>query len=220
MIVDQLIRQVYGWACERLYYELAWSYDLVSRLVSAGAWPAWRRLALDEIAGARVLEIGFGTGELLAEMAGRWQVCGLELSPAMQCIAARRLDSQPLAPPRVQAPAQAMPFADGAFDTILATFPTPYILAAATLAECWRVLATGGRLVVGGLWVTPRCVLLGRWLPVFYADPMPPQRASVAQRFAAAGFHVQWRVRQGGWAQVPLLVAEKGLPVRGPYQDG
>ena len=51
MQIDRLIRQLYAWACERLYHECAWSYDIVSRVVSAGAWPAWRRLVLEEIRG-------------------------------------------------------------------------------------------------------------------------------------------------------------------------
>jgi len=218
---DSIIRRLYGWACERLYHECAGSYDWISQLVSAGAWPAWRRLALDEVRGMRVLEIGFGTGGLLVELAERGgQVWGLELSPAMQRVAARRLAGRRLNPPRVQAPGQAMPFVAGAFDTIVATFPAPYILAPATLAECGRVLGTAGRLVVVGLWVTPRLASLRRWLPLFYADPAPEQLAAMAQRFTAAGFAVRWRVHASGWAQVPVLIAEKCAPATELHHDG
>ena len=204
-----ILRDLYLWACERLYHELAPSYDLVSRLVSAGAWPQWRRLALGYVRGARLLEIGFGTGELMAEATGRgWQVTGLELSPAMQAVAAARLG---LAAPCVQARAQAMPFANGAFDSVLATFPAPYILEADTLHECRRVLRGGGRLVVGGLWVRPARPGLRPLAPLFYADPPPAQLAAISCRLQEAGFQATWHWESAGWAELPILVGTRSL---------
>jgi ubiquinone/menaquinone biosynthesis C-methylase UbiE len=44
--------------------------------------------------------------------------------------------------------AQALPFPEEAFDTIVATFPTEYITDPATLAEVKRCLSYGGRLVI------------------------------------------------------------------------
>lgn len=206
---DMMLRRLYLWACERLYHEFAWSYDPVSRLVSGGAWPAWRRLALAEAPEGRLLEIGFGTGELLAEMAaaGR-EVAGLELSADMQRVAARRLAKAGLAALRVQAPAQAMPYAGAVFDAVIATFPAPYILEPAALAECYRVLRSGGCLIVAGLWVAPQ----GGWrraVPVFYAAPTARQVDAMGDRVAAAGFAVEWRVRSAAAAEVPLLVATR-----------
>ena len=135
------LQQLYLWACERLYAELAWSYDLVSWLVSWGAWRQWRVAALDYVRGPRVLEIGFGTGTLLATLVERgYQVMGLEYSAAMHRETAKKLTRLGLAAPRVQAPAQAMPFVAGSFDTIIATFPSAYIVDPATLRECARLL--------------------------------------------------------------------------------
>lgn len=199
-----ILRAVYLWACERLYHELAPSYDLVSRLVSAGAWPRWRRLALTHLRGRCVLEIGFGTGELLAETAARgWDVTGLERSPAMQAVALAR---RGLAVPRVQAAAQAMPFAPASFDSILATFPAPYILEPATLHECRRVLRAGGRLVVAGLWVRLASSRMRPFAPVFYADPTTPQLEAIACRLQEAGFVATWHWAAAGWADLPILV--------------
>jgi len=80
------------WATYRLYHEFAWAYDVVSWLVSLGHWAGWRRIALDHVIGRRVLEVGFGTGELLIEMACRdLHVYGLECSPAMQRVTARKM---------------------------------------------------------------------------------------------------------------------------------
>lgn len=203
------IRDLYLWACERLYHELAPAYDLISRGVSAGAWPQWRRLALAHVAAGPLLEIGFGTGELLGELAARGcDVTGLELSPAMHAVAAQRLAQRAPAPSRVQAGAQAMPFAAGSFDTVIATFPAPYILEPATLGECRRVLRAGGRLVVAGLWVRLANPSLRALPPVFYADPTPAQMDTITRRVADAGFDVAWRWERAGWADLPILVGE------------
>lgn len=73
------IRHLYMWLANRLYDELAWLYDSISRMLSMGRLPAWRRATLRHMTGRRVLEIGIGTGELLVEMARRGlNVFGLE----------------------------------------------------------------------------------------------------------------------------------------------
>lgn len=205
-----VFRALYLWACERLYHEFAPGYDQISRLVSAGAWPAWRRSVLPHMKGERVLEIGFGTGELLAEMARLQtvQVKGLELSSQMQAVALRRLAAGEQSAPCTQASAAAMPFAAQCFDTVAATFPAPYILEPDTLAECARVLDTGGRLVVAGLWVRAHNRRLRRVLPIFYADPPACALARIAEQVEKAGFQVTWFYEVVGWAEVPVLVAE------------
>ena len=205
-----VVRALYLWACERLYHEFAPGYDAISRLVSAGAWPAWRRSVVAHIQGVRVLEIGFGTGELLNELAGlpTTQVMGLELSSQMQAVTVRRLGERNGFVPRVQATAAKMPFAAGSFDTVIATFPAPYILAPDTLAECARVLQGGGRLAVAGLWVRLHNASLRGSVPLFYADPPDVVLAQIAQQVEKAGFQVKWDCAVVGWADIPILIAE------------
>lgn len=154
--------RLYLWATYRLYDEFAWAYDLAAWLVSLGRWAGWRSSALAYVRGERVLEVGFGTGALLAEMAGQGlQVTGLELSMPMHRRTARRLARQGLAVPRVRAAVQEAPFAGGQFDSIVSTFPAGYIVEAASLREMARLLrrpdaatgAEGGRLIVVGLFM-------------------------------------------------------------------
>ena len=80
----KLIATAHFWLAERLYNELAWAYDPASWLISLGKWAAWRKEVLPFIAGRQVLEIGFGTGELIIELARRgFAVYGLERSQTM-----------------------------------------------------------------------------------------------------------------------------------------
>ena len=93
----------YYWLAERLYNELAFIYDPVSWLVSLGHWDKLRKWALDYIPGKRVLEIGFGTGELLIEMKRRGlDAFGVELSPAMQRQVTGKLKRRGLYVPRTR----------------------------------------------------------------------------------------------------------------------
>lgn len=218
---QNLLKRLYAWACERLYAELAGSYDPVSWLVSWGRWDRWRAFALDYVQGAHVLEIGFGTGELLPHLAKRAPVVvGLELSSAMQQQTTRKLTARGILLPRIQARAQAMPFADGAFDTLLATFPAPYIVEPATLHECARLLrqpsndpraanAPGGRLVIVGLWVALEGVWWSRLVPLFYGRPSPAWLTYLSAQLTAAGFRPLLSERADGWARVGVVVAER-----------
>ncbi len=129
------------WLFHRLYRELAWSYDLIAWLVSAGHWRRWVLAALPELRGS-VLELGCGPGYLQQALAARPAVVGIDASPQMLARAARF--SRRLA----RADARQLPFASASFDTVCATFPAEYILDPATHAEIRRVLKPGGRLVI------------------------------------------------------------------------
>lgn len=220
--------RLYLWATYRLYAELAWAYDLASWLVSLGRWAGWRRSALDYVTGQRVLEVGFGTGELLLEMAGRpWSTVGLELSVPMQRIAARKLSTRGLAVARVRGMIQAAPFADGQFDSIVSTFPAGYILEAASLQEMARLLrrpgpgTRGGRLIVVGmiircenrLWTWALRLLFGA------GEGAALQRfEQVAQR---SGLRVTVIDQGGQGLRVPVVLAERdGSQAPGPESRG
>ena len=210
--------RLYIWATYRLYNEFAWAYDLVSWLVSLGRWSGWRLSALDQITGPRVLEVGFGTGELLSEMAVRGlEPVGLDASPAMHRVAARKLARRALDIPRVSGVVQAMPFPDRSFDSIVCTFPAGYILEPATLCEAARVLSPpdqatgkgGGRLVVVGIVVAIDIPVWRRAMQFLFGV----QGVAVLERFTelaqAAGLHVGILEQGNGSMRVPVIVAER-----------
>lgn len=207
-----LLGRLYLWATHRLYNEFAWSYDLAAWIVSAGRWDRWRRMALDYVKQQPVLEVGFGTGHLLAAMAERgWPAVGIDLSPAMQRQAAATLRRRGIYAPRLQGRAQQLPFAGESLGSVIATFPAEYIVDPASLAEFQRVLKPGGRLIVAGLFVTLDTERLAwRWLNrqiVGAASPSPLAR--VGQRLAAAGLAMQVLWRDDPPWRVPVIVVEK-----------
>ena len=209
--------RLYVWATHRLYDELAWAYDMVSWLVSLGRWSGWRMSALDHLAGRRVLELGFGTGELLVGMAKRGlEPVGLDASIAMHRIAGQKLARQSLDVPRVRGVAEALPFRDGCFDSIVCTFPAQYIVHPATLNEANRVLrhpnpATGeggGCLVVVGLRITVDLRLWQRAMRFLFGGGGEEILACFTRVARAAGLEVSVLEQVEGRVRVPVIVAE------------
>lgn len=131
------------------YHGLAWSYDLVAAVVSLGRWRAWGQVGLDYLQGSLVLELGFGPGHLQAEL-GRRGFSGLGLDESWQMVRQARFNLGRAGLPQrlARGVSQALPFASGALDAVLSTFPSEYITDPRTLAEILRVLKPGGRLVV------------------------------------------------------------------------
>lgn len=215
-MVGNHVTRAYQWACGRLYHELAWSYDVVSWLVSLGQWNAWRRLALEHVRGPQVLELGIGTGKLLAELARReFRVVGIEPSSAMHMVAAGNLRRRALYPGRVQARAQFLPFADETFDSVVSTFPAPYILEPVSLAECKRVLrppaeyAEGGRLVIVGLWVQLRHRRLRPLVPLFYGAPGAAWLDRLQKNLTEMGMESSISERAVGFGCVGVVTARR-----------
>jgi len=169
-MIERVIRWGLRTASRLLYNELAWAYDGISWVVSWGKWRSWQRAAVPHLVGPAVLELGFGTGNLLCDLAEAYpQVWGLELSPYMVGIAQKKLHRSGLSVPLVLGRAQSLPFATSTFDSLVATFPGPFILQLDTLTETARVLRTAGRLVMVPVAYQRRRGLVDRLLECLYA---------------------------------------------------
>ncbi len=135
---------------QHLYTTCAWAYDLVAAVTSIGQWSAWQQVALDRLpAEGQVLELGHGPGHLLKLRAiqGTSDI-GVDSSPQMIRIAARRLRRAGYPAKLVHAQAEALPFATNSFQAVYATFPSEYIVAPPSLTSLHRVLHPGGSIIV------------------------------------------------------------------------
>jgi SAM-dependent methyltransferase len=130
---------------------IARRYDRAYALDAATTRARMKRvLARLPSAPARVLDLGVGTGrELGALQDAGYEVTGLDFSPAMLALCARRARPVELVPGDLWAP---LPFADASFDAVIALHGTlahpPERAAYARLAgEIGRILRAGGAFV-------------------------------------------------------------------------
>jgi SAM-dependent methyltransferase len=124
-------------------------YWLASTIPFAGQWRVWQQLALPRLRGQTILEVGCGTGDLLADMAAAAYHCtGLDRSPQMVAATRATLRRRHQQADVCLAPAQQLPFAAATFDTVVSSFPSDYIFDSGVLCEIARVLRPGGRLIV------------------------------------------------------------------------
>lgn len=132
---------------DRFYTRFASTYDLLVRAFPL--WKRWLRSALPELVGPRVLEISFGTGWLMTQYAGRFDVYGVDLNDRMVAVARRNLRQSGLSAGLQQANVESLPFSDSAFDTVLCTMAfSGYPRAQDALSEMVRVVKPQGRIVL------------------------------------------------------------------------
>lgn len=143
-------RRLIDFGFRLLYNELAWTYDAVSWIVSRGLWRRWQRTVWPQLpAAGQVLEVGFGPGHLLADLAAAgYRPAGLDLSPAMLRLAQQKLRREGLEVPLCRGQASSLPFAAEAFDAVVVTFPTGFVYDEDWMSQAARVLKTGGKLIV------------------------------------------------------------------------
>ena len=131
---------------EEMFDRIAPRYDLLNRLLTFRMDVAWRRTAVNSLrlaAGARVLDLACGTGDLCRtlESAGFMPI-GTDFSEGM--LAAARTNA-----PLVRADAMRLPFADGSLDGVTCGFALRnFVDLPLVLSECARVLRTHGRLAL------------------------------------------------------------------------
>lgn len=195
-----------------LYYQMAWTYDVVAWSASFGQWAAWRRLALSFLRPGSTLELAFGTGAFFIDLTkAGFHPLGVDLSPYMARLASRRLHRRSLPLLLSRAKAQALPFPSNHFTNVVATFPTDYMLEPATMAEVHRVLKNGGRLVVvfegqlRGPWPVRPFI---DWLyQITGQRSLPPTRP--LKLLTAAHFDARWEMVEQNGVSARLLIADK-----------
>ena len=140
---------------QAMFDRVAPRYDLANTALSLGQDRRWRRVtaAAADPAGARVLDVAAGPGNVAVELLGQGAtaVTALDLSFNMLHEGARRgeRDARYRTITWVNGDALALPFPDASFDAVTISFglrnvPDPE----AALAEFARVCVAGGRVVV------------------------------------------------------------------------
>jgi ubiquinone/menaquinone biosynthesis C-methylase UbiE len=132
-------------------------YDAQVWLFTLGRERAFRRkiLSLAHLeAGEAVLDVGCGTGSLAIEakrqVGSSGPVHGIDASPEMLARADKKAQRAGLEIHFATAPAQALPFADGRFDTVLVTLVLHHLPRSSReqcACEMRRVLKPGGRVL-------------------------------------------------------------------------
>ena len=222
-----------------LYHQFAFAYDLVAATVSLGHWKSWILEVIPFIEGTRTLEIGHGPGHLQRVLLSRGlDSVAIDESAFMSRLAMRNLNmslrgQRPKQPPleseiaypkghtssRRKAPLLAMtltrglgqqlPFRDGAFDTVIATFPAEYITETRTLSDVKRCLSDGGRFIV-----LPVAMPKNRFLSWLYrvtgetpSNALEFIQERMEQPFVQAGFDVETNLIERESGTLIVIVA-------------
>jgi demethylmenaquinone methyltransferase/2-methoxy-6-polyprenyl-1,4-benzoquinol methylase len=189
-----------------LFAPLGPTYDRYANVLSFGQDPRWRRFLVSRISddATRVLDVACGTAAVsieLARTAPLRHVVGVDQSPEMLAAGRDRVARAGLGP-RVElreARAEALPFADGAFDALTFTYLLRYVDdPAATMRELARVVKPGG--VVAMLeFALPR----GLWRPFW-------------ELYVRVGLPAAGRVVSPAWCDVGRFL---GPSIRGFYEQ-
>ena len=132
---------------QKRYDRQAGLFDFWEAPIEALGFKRLRKRLWSEVHGARILEVGVGTGKNLPYHPEGSRSVAVDLSPGMLRRAARKADRLGRDVDLVLADAQRLPFRDGAFDAAAATFvfcsvPDPVL----GLREVHRVLRQDGDL--------------------------------------------------------------------------
>jgi demethylmenaquinone methyltransferase/2-methoxy-6-polyprenyl-1,4-benzoquinol methylase len=139
-----------------VFHSVANRYDLMNDLMSGGLHRLWKAFTIEQSAvrpGQRVLDIAGGTGDLSIAFAKRvgptGQVVLTDINGSMLSVGRDRMVDQGWVPLAVQCDAEKIPFASDHFDVVTVAFGLRNMTHKdAALAEMYRVLRPGGRLLV------------------------------------------------------------------------
>jgi demethylmenaquinone methyltransferase/2-methoxy-6-polyprenyl-1,4-benzoquinol methylase len=140
-----------------VFTSVASRYDLMNDLMSGGLHRLWKDAMIDWLAprpGMRALDVAGGTGDIAFRVLRRAPgstVTVLDLTEPMLAEGRRRAEAQALSDRLtwVAGDAMALPFPDGTFDSYTISFGIRNVTRPeAALAEAFRVLRRGGRLLV------------------------------------------------------------------------
>ena len=202
------------------YNKIAHVYDLFAEHTEKPMREAGLKM-LGAKAGESVLEVGFGTGHCLVDLAGavgpKGTILGIDISATMLAESERLLTEQGLADIVVlqRGDAEQFPYDSESIDAIFSSFTlelfdTPDLLK--VLTEWRRVLKPGGRLVVVGVSKKgPQGVILKafEWTHKHFPNLINCRPIYVRRALKAAGFQIREAVVDRMWVPVEIVLAHK-----------
>lgn len=179
------IRQMFGAIAPR--------YDFLNRLLSLGIDRRWRKKAvrlLKYSSGSRILDVATGTGDVALEIA-RTTPDSVRITGADFCSEMVELGKIKVAASKYAkridftvAPCEDLPFPDNTFDSITIAFGIRNVVDRKLgLAEMWRVLKPGGRMIILEF-STPRSALF-RQIYYFYFKQLLPVIGGLFSKYNA-----------------------------------
>ncbi len=205
----------------RSYYnKIAKVYDLLSER-SEGPM---RQIGLAKLApqqGEKILEIGCGTGHMLVELARAvgpsGKVSGIDISDQMVQLSQQVLHEAGLSDRTevVCGDAEHLPCEAASLDAVtmsftLESFDTPAI--PVVLAECFRVLRPGGRIVIVGISKLGKHGLVYRayeWTHRHFPNLMDCRPIYVGRALEAVGFEIRDSSIEDMWVPVEIVLAQR-----------
>ena len=216
----RLISRFMRFFFHHFYHSFAWTYDFVAAVVSIGRWNDWTQTVIPFVHGTKILEIGHGPGYLQHRLRDQnFFVIGLDESMQMIHLAKRRLEKADCKRVNLaRGLAQALPFPDAEFDSVISTFPSEYIFNPNTLSDVYRILRDDGCFIVlPAAWIVGRKILdrAAAWL--FRVTGETPKNIIeiVTERFVrpleGAGFKLEKCQIEVKSSIVLILIARKSF---------
>ena len=147
-----------GEQIQQMFGAIAPRYDFLNHLLSFGIDKRWRKAAVRLVKapeGGRVLDVATGTGDLALEIARTTpqsvKITGADFSSEMVTLGEQKVSASKYAS-RIDfrvAPCEDLPFPAETFDSVTIAFGIRNVIDRRLgLAEMWRVMKPGGRMVI------------------------------------------------------------------------
>jgi demethylmenaquinone methyltransferase/2-methoxy-6-polyprenyl-1,4-benzoquinol methylase len=204
---------------QRMFGNIAPRYDFLNRLLSFGIDRHWRTKAVRLLKfreGARILDVATGTGDVALEIAKSTpesvRITGADFCREMVELGEAKVAASPYAA-RIDfrvAPCEDLPFPDNTFDSITIAFGIRNVVDRKLgLAEMWRVLHPGGRLIILEF-STPRSLLF-RQIYYFYFRRLLPVIGGMFSRYNAYKYLPDSVLEFPSHEEFSRMIAEAGF---------
>ena len=208
-----------GEKIQQMFGAIAPRYDFLNRLLSFGVDRRWRKKAVRLLKyreGSRILDVATGTGDVALEIArstpASVKITGADFCREMVELGEVKVSVSPYAG-RIDfkvAPCEDLPFADSTFDSITIAFGIRNVVDRKLgLAEMWRVLRPGGRMIILEF-STPRSMLF-RQIYYFYFRRLLPVVGGLFSRYNAYKYLPDSVIEFPSHEEFSRLISEAGF---------